>query len=88
VAEDLPLLSKVYNKIFDQPTTNSKKEKKDTTHIIGLEPHEREEGEVIILTLIIKGLKLKASPSFVEFVLERILVWADSGYDEYFLNLF
>jgi len=55
---------------------------------LGLEPKEREEGEVIVLTLIVKSVRLKATPSFVEFVLERILVWSDSGYEEYFLNLF
>jgi len=52
-----------------------------------MEDKEREEGEIIFLTIILKNSTEIPDPNFVTFIIEKVLVWSENAYDEYFLHI-
>jgi len=84
--EDQEIIQNLYNKIFEPPNISNNKKNKDIRKL-GLEGKEREEGEVILLSIILKNSSSIAESNFLTFIVEKVLIWSENGYDEYFLHL-
>lgn len=65
----------LFKKIFDPPNTPKHKDIRK----LGMENNEREEGEVILLTILFKNSIKFHDPNFVTFLVEKVLIWSENG---------